>query len=148
MKRTALVVWQGNANSGSGRMTIQDSSLVDILFSFKSRFESKTKMSPEGLLAAAHAASFAMSFEEHLEAVGLGAERIDTVAIVNVEIVRGLQTITQVELELIVHTASLDRSLVIETANRAKSDCSISRLVNAKITLNVKIEGSSNFSAA
>jgi hypothetical protein len=39
MKRTALVFWQGKVDKGSGRMTLQDSSLVDIPFSFKSRFE-------------------------------------------------------------------------------------------------------------
>ena len=148
MKRTALATWHGGFRTGKGSITIQDGRLSDVPFSYQSRFEDQTALSPESLLAGAHAASFAMVFAKHLESSGLNAERIDTAATVKVEEVEGLETITRVELELVVHTATSKHPQVHEAAIRAKVDCSISRLINAKISLNVKIENATHFSVA
>ena len=146
--RTALAKWQGGFRSGGGSITVQNSALCDVQFSYKIRFEGDLVVSPESLFAAAHAASFAMSFAKHLDAIGMSAERVDTVATVRVEILDGLEAITQVELELTAHTGSLDHARFREAALQAKNDCSVSRLVNAKITLNTKIEGAIHTSAA
>ena len=148
MKRTALATWQGCFKTGRGSFTIQDGKLCDVPFSYQSRFEGETALSPEGLLAAAHAASFAMVLAKQLESIGLNAERIDTVATVKVDELNGLETITRVELELVVHTACSKHAQLHEAAIQAKADCSISRLFNTKIFLNVRIENATHFSAA
>ena len=148
MKRTAFARWEGGFKEGRGSFTLQNGGLCDVPVSYHSRFEGETAISPEGLLAAAHAASFAMSFAKHLESNELTAERVDTVATVNVEIVRGLETITCVDLELVVHTASSKHNSFREAANRAKTDCSISLLINAEITLKTTIKGATHFSVA
>ena len=148
MKRTALAMWEGGFRTGSGRFTVQDGGLCDVPYSYKSRFVGETAMSPEGLLAAAHAASFAMSFAKHLDLIGVEAERIDTVATVKVEEVNGLDTITSVDLELVVHTHSDRHAQVREAAKRAEMDCTVSRLIKAKITMVLEIAEFKKLSAA
>ena len=148
MKRTALAMWQGNFRKGHGSITLLDGGISDIPFSYKSRFEGETALSPEGLLAAAHAASFAMSFAKHLDALDVKSDRIDTVATVKVEEVNGLDTVTRIDLELVVHTHSCRHDQVREAAKYAASDCTISRLINAEITLVARIAEFKNFSAA
>lgn len=148
MKRTALAMWQGDYKKGQGSITILNSGLIGVPFSRLSRFEGETAMSPEGLLAGAHAASFAMSLAQELEKKDLEAERIDTVATVKVEEIRGSQTITQVELELLVHAPSSNHIQILEAVNQAKIGCSLSRLIRAKITLKIKFRDTRSNAAA
>lgn len=148
MIRTALAVWQGNFKLGRGTFTIQDSAICNIPFSYKSRFQNETAISPEGLLAAAHAASFAMSFAKHLESRTGQAERIDIVTTIYNEDINGLNTVTQIDLELTVHTHSSHHELIEEAAHIAKKECSISRLFNTQINLNVMIRDQSSLLAA
>ena len=143
MKRTAYAEWQSGFRTGHGTFTIEGGSLVNVSFSFQGRYQSENGMSPEGLLAAAHAASFSMAFARQLEEIGMEAERIDTVATVTVEDVHDVRTITQVDLELNVRIASTNHRQVQSAAERAQSDCTVSRLINAKVTLKTKIEGQS-----
>ena len=138
MKRTALATWQGEFRTGTGSVTILNSGICDTPFSYHSRFEGELAMSPEGLLAAAHAASFSMSLALHLESEGLIAERIDVAATVSVEEVRRLETITCVALELLIRTDPSNHARVLVAARQAQTDCSISRLINAAVTLTVE----------
>lgn len=139
MKRTALATWQGRYKNGRGTVTILDAGLSDVPFSYSSRFEGETALSPEGLIAAAHATSFAMAFAQQMESKHLKTERIDIVATVKVEEIDSLQTISEVALEIIVHAPTTGNVPILDAANHAMNHCSVSRLINAKITLDARV---------
>ena len=148
MNRTALAMWQGGFRTGSGSVTVLDGGICEVPFTYRSRFEHETTLSPEGMLAGAHAAAFAMSFARCLEASGIRAERIDTAATVKVEEIQGLDTITRVDLELLVHADAADRARITQAAQQAELNCSVSRLIKAQIRLHLEIKDRTCFSAA
>jgi osmotically inducible protein OsmC len=148
MRRTAFANWEGSFKGGTGSITVQDSALCDVPFSYHSRFECEDRLSPEGLIAAALAASFVMSFEKHLDAIGLTSQRIDTTSTVKIEEINGLDTITEASLETRVHIGSLEYDRINAAATLANSDCSIARLIQVKIKLQIEVVGAAFSKAA
>ena len=64
--RNGSAEWKGNLPDGSGTVTVGDDVYTGN-YSFKSRFEDEKGTNPEELLAAAHAACFAMALSFELQ---------------------------------------------------------------------------------
>jgi osmotically inducible protein OsmC len=80
--RTATVTWQGPLATGEGTVTAGSSGLfTDLPVSWGSRTEAPDgRTSPEELLAAAHAACFAMAFSADLGRAGYTPEELHVAA--------------------------------------------------------------------
>src|SRR5919197_2093338 len=78
--RRAEVVWQGSLMDGSGRIEqVTSGALGGLEVSWPSRAEEPGgKTSPEELIAAAHAACFAMALSHGLAQEGNAPERLET----------------------------------------------------------------------
>ncbi len=140
MKRTASAIWQGDLKSGKGIISTASGVLSNTQYSFGARFEQGTGTNPEELIAAAHAGCFAMALSGQLGEMGLVAERIDAASTVALEKIESGWTVTSSHLDVTVKIPGGDRAKMETAANNAKAGCPISKLLNAKITMDAKFE--------
>src|SRR5215216_5032757 len=141
MKRTGSAVWQGGLRDGQGTVSTESGVLSDTQYSFATRFESGAGTNPEELIAAAHAGCFSMALSKQIEDQGLKAESINTTAAVRLEKTDAGFTITKVHLDVTARVPGADAAAFETAANNAKAGCPVSRLFNAEITLDAKLEG-------
>ena len=140
MKRTASAVWQGSLKTGKGLLTAPGGALKNTEYSFGSRFASGAGTNPEVLIAAAHAGCFAMALSAMLGEAGFTPERLDVTAEVSLDNVPPAGwTVTTSHLVLQAKIPGLDQGRFAEITAKAKAGCPISRLLNAKITLDAKL---------
>ena len=141
MKRTGSAVWQGGIRDGKGTVSTESGVLDGAQYSFSTRFEDGKGTNPEELLAAAHAGCFSMALSKQIEDQGLKAESINTTAAVRLEKTDAGFTITKVHLDVTARVPGADAAAFETAANNAKAGCPVSRLFNAEITLDAKLEG-------
>ena len=140
MKRSASAMWNGDLKTGKGTLSTDSGVLSNSQYSFSTRFEDGKGTNPEELLAAAHAGCFSMALSAQLGEVGLVAQSIKTTAAVTLEKTGGGFTITAVHLDLTAKNPGADPQAFDKAAENAKSGCPVSKLFNAKITLDKKLE--------
>jgi osmotically inducible protein OsmC len=140
MKRKASAVWQGGLKDGKGSISTDSGVLSNTQYSFSTRFEDGIGTNPEELIAAAHAGCFSMALSGQLGNAGLTAESINTTATVTMEKTDAGFTVTESHLDVTVRIPGASQDAFETAANNAKAGCPISRLLNAKITMDAKLE--------
>lgn len=140
MKRTASAAWQGDIKEGKGHISSQSGALKDVQYGFNTRFEDGPGTNPEELIAAAHAGCFTMALAAQLGEAGLTAQSLKTTAAVSLEKAEDGFTITAVHLVLVAKIPGTDRQAFETIANKAKTGCPVSKLLNATITLDATLE--------
>ena len=140
MKRKASAMWRGDLKSGNGVISTESGTLRESQYSFGTRFENGVGTNPEELIAAAHAGCFAMAFSSELGKAGLKPESIAAAATVTLEMLPTGPTVTQSHLDVAAKVPGADPGKVLEIANVAKVGCPISRLLNARVTMDAKVE--------
>lgn len=141
MKRTASAAWSGDLKQGKGTLTTPSGVLKETAYSFSTRFENGIGTNPEELIAAAHAGCFTMATAAALGRAGFTPERLATNATLTLEQVSGNWTITTVDLQLSARVPGIDAKRFDEIAADAKASCPVSRVLNAKILLDAKLDG-------
>lgn len=140
MKRKASAVWQGGLKDGKGAISTDSGVLSGTQYSFGTRFENGKGTNPEELIGAAHAGCFSMALSGQLGNAGLVAERIQTTATVSLEKTDAGFTVTAVHLDVTAKIPGASQEAFEKAANGAKAGCPISRLLNAKITMEARLE--------
>jgi osmotically inducible protein OsmC len=140
MKRTGSAVWTGGLKDGKGTVSTQSGVLKESQYSFSTRFEDGIGTNPEELIAAAHAGCFSMALSGQLGAAGMTAESIRTTATVSLEKTDSGFSITAIHLDLTARIPGADKTAFEKAAADAKAGCPVSRVLNAKITLDAKVE--------
>jgi osmotically inducible protein OsmC len=140
MKRTGSAVWMGSLKDGKGTISTQSGVLANSQYSFGTRFENGIGTNPEELIGAAHAGCFSMALSGQLESAGLKAESIRTTAAVSLEKTDGGFTITAVHLDVVARIPNADHQAFEKAANNAKAGCPVSKLLNAEITMDARLE--------
>jgi osmotically inducible protein OsmC len=140
MKRKASAVWHGGLKDGKGSISTESGTLKQTQYSFGTRFENGVGTNPEELIAAAHAGCFSMAFAAELGRSGFTPESIFTTATVTLEKTDAGFTVTESNLEMTAKIPGIDGEKFTAIANGAKAGCPISRLLNAKISLDAKLE--------
>jgi lipoyl-dependent peroxiredoxin len=140
MQRKASAHWSGGLKDGKGTVSTDSGILKDTQYSFGTRFENGPGTNPEELIAAAHAGCFAMALSAQLGEAGMRAESIDVTATVTLEKLEGGFAVTSSHLDLRAKIQGADQAKFNTAANNAKAGCPISKLLNAKITLDSKLE--------
>ena len=139
-KRSASAAWKGGLKGGTGSFKVPRGN-YEAPYSFASRFEEGSGMSPEDLVAAAHAACYSMAFAAALEKAGFTPEQIDTQAEATLEPVDGAPTISKIHLETTGRVPKIDQSTFQSTAEDAAKNCPVSRLFKgATITVSAKLQ--------
>src|SRR5450432_2567444 len=140
MKRTASAIWHGGLKDGKGMVSTESGVLKQTPYSFSTRFENQPGTNPEELIAAAHAGCFSMALSGQLGNAGMTAQAIDTTATVTLEKLDSGFAITSVHLQVRVKIPGADKAKFDEAAKNAKEGCPISKLLNAKITMDAQLE--------
>ncbi|HEY8509127.1 MAG TPA: OsmC family protein [Steroidobacteraceae bacterium] len=140
MKRTASAQWQGGLRDGRGTISTQSGVLKDTQYSFSTRFEEGVGTNPEELIAAAHAGCFSMALSAQLEGANMRANRIRTTATVSIEKEGQGFAITSVHLDVAASIPGADAAAFQKVAEQAKAGCPVSRVLNAKITMDARLE--------
>jgi len=138
MKRKSSAVWRGGLKEGKGSISTDSGVLQETQYSFSTRFENGIGTNPEELIGAAHAGCFAMAFSAELGKAGLTPESIHATATITLEKTDAGFTVTESHLDVTAKVPGADKNRVLEIANAAKAGCPISRLLNAKVTMDAK----------
>src|SRR5215212_1666853 len=131
-ERRAEVTWSGDLLEGSGTIeSVGSGSFGPLPVSWKARTEEPGgKTSPEELLAAAHAACFAMALSSALAKAGHTAEALSTSATVTFVPGTGIaKSVLDVEGTV----PGLDEAGFREAAETAKENCPVSQALKGNV---------------
>jgi lipoyl-dependent peroxiredoxin len=140
MNRRGSAVWRGGLKGGAGNVSTESGAVKEVSYNFSKRFENEPGTNPEELIAAAHAACFSMALSAQLGEAGLEPEEIRTTATTTIEKTDAGMTVTKIRLETWARVPNASREQFEQAANNAKAGCPISRLLNADITLDARLE--------
>jgi osmotically inducible protein OsmC len=139
MERKASAVWKGSLKDGEGTVSSGSGILSNTKYSFKTRFENAPGTNPEELIAAAHAACFSMALSVQLGEAKLTPESISTSATLTMEKLDTGWTITAVHLDVVGKVPGASAEAFTTAAQNAKAGCPVSKVLNAKITMDAKL---------
>jgi osmotically inducible protein OsmC len=141
-ERSAQVTWQGDLMSGSGEIhEVPSGAFGPLQVSWAARAEDDHggKTSPEELIAAAHAACFAMALSNGLAKAGHAPERLETSA--TVTFIPGTG-ITKSALTVVASVPGIDEPAFQEVAKEAETGCPVSGAFkgNVELTLDARLQ--------
>ncbi|MCF7808190.1 MAG: OsmC family peroxiredoxin [Candidatus Marinimicrobia bacterium] len=138
--RKASAVWRGGLKDGNGEVSTSTGVLNNTPYNFNMRFADEPGTNPEELIAAAHAACFAMALSGQLDNADLKAESLSVTAKVKMEKTDDGMTVTESNLELVARIPGASEDAFNTAAANAKAGCPISRLLNCEINLESRLE--------
>ena len=140
MKKTGSAHWEGSLKEGKGTVSTESGALRENPYGFNTRFEDAPGTNPEELIGAAHAACFSMAFSMLLGEEDFTPESIDTKATVTLDKQGEGFAVTAVNLKVTARIPGIEESKFREVADKAKTGCPISKLLNADISLDASLE--------
>ncbi|WP_087034657.1 OsmC family protein [Oceanisphaera profunda] len=140
IKKTASAHWEGDLKKGKGTISTQSGALKENPYGFNTRFEDQRGTNPEELIGAAHAGCFSMAFSMLLGQENFTPDSIDTKATVTLEEQSDGFAVTAVHLAMTARIPGISQAKFDEIAGKAKVGCPISKLLNAEITLDAKLQ--------
>ncbi len=143
-ERRAHAHWEGSLTEGSGEFEFASSGIGKFPVTWASRVERPDgRTSPEELLAASHAACYAMAFSFTLSGAGNTPERLDVTATVSLDPKQGGGfEVTSSALEVTGVVPGLDQAGFQAAAEQAEQGCPISNALrnNLRITVQATLE--------
>jgi lipoyl-dependent peroxiredoxin len=139
---TATAIWEGDLAHGGGRVVPGSGSFDEQEVTWASRTSrSAGKTSPEELIAAAHAACYAMAFSHALAEGGHPPEHVEVSAKATFD-VEGGPRISTMDLVVRGRVPGIEESAFQEAASAAKDGCPVSGALkgNVEIRLDAKLE--------
>jgi lipoyl-dependent peroxiredoxin len=143
--RTARVAWNGSLQEGSGQVELTSSGVgtYDVSFPKRAAEDADGTTSPEELIAAAHAACFAMSLASEVAKAGGTPHALSVRAEVDLgpDKDRGGFALTEIRLHVQAEVDGLDDKAFAQVAATAKAGCPVSKaLTGTTITLDASLE--------
>jgi lipoyl-dependent peroxiredoxin len=137
--RTARARYEGMGKDGKGWISTQSGVLKDQNYGFTTRFQNEAGTNPEELIAAAHAGCFTMALSFALAKEGVTSGSLETEAKVRLDQDGESFKVSRSDLSLSADVPGIDEGRLREIAEEAKRNCPISKLLNAEMTLDVKV---------
>lgn len=140
LKRKANAVWNGDIQSGSGKLSAPGGALNNTPYSFATRFGDANGTNPEELIAASHAGCFTMALSFQLQNAGFKADEISTEVTIHMERDdKGLK-LTRSDIVTRARVPGIDADRFASIAADAKANCPISRVLNLDISMHATLE--------
>jgi osmotically inducible protein OsmC len=139
MIRKAKAVWRGTGRDGGGSVSTESGVLMGTPYSFRTRFESEKGTNPEELIAAAHAECFSMTMAFVLQGAGYTPTDVEVEAAVTIEPDGEGFRISRSALTLRAHVPNSDQAAFAEMVSGAETNCPVSKVLNAAITVDAKL---------
>jgi len=140
IKKQGSAHWQGSLKQGQGHVSTESGALDSNPYGFNTRFEGQPGTNPEELIGAAHASCFSMALSMILGEEGLEPEAIDTRATVSLVQDDDGFSISAIHLETRARVPGADADVFQRCADKAKAGCPVSRLFNAEITMEARLD--------
>src|ERR1700739_1259578 len=140
MQRKASAVWKGGLKEGKGSLSAPGGVLNKTEYSFSTRFEHAPGTNTEELIAAAHAGCFSMALSAQLGGANLTPESISTNVTLTMDKLDSGWTITASHIDVVGKVPGADAATFQKYAEAAEKGCPVSKVLNAKITMNAKLE--------
>lgn len=140
IQKNGSAVWQGGLKDGKGTVSTQSGTLSEAPYSFAKRFEDESGANPEELIGAAHASCYSMALSMILGEAGYTPDRIASRATVSLAPDDSGFSISAVHLETRASVPGADEAAFQDAAEKAKAGCPVSKLFNAEITLDAKLD--------
>jgi lipoyl-dependent peroxiredoxin len=139
-ERTATVVWEGNLVDGKGRVSAESSgAFTDLPVTWASRTEGpEGKTSPEELIAAAHAACFAMALSHELTGRGHAPTRLGVQAVCSAHKTDAGWHVDAVDLEVVADVPGIDTTTFEEVLAAAEQGCPVSTALRGGVEVRAK----------
>ena len=141
-ERRAEVVWQGTLVQGSGNLvSVGSGAIGNLPITWASRTErSDGKTSPEELLAASHAACYAMAFSHTLAQAGTPADQLTVDATCTFEQTESGFKVSNMALDVRGRVPGLDQAGFEKAAQQAEQGCPISNALRNNVAIHVKAQ--------
>ncbi|HEV8572578.1 MAG TPA: OsmC family peroxiredoxin [Actinomycetota bacterium] len=141
-ERRARVVWEGSLTEGRGELTAESSQvLVGVPVTWAARVEEPAgRTSPEELLAAAHAACYAMALSGALARADTPGERLEVSATVAFEKVGDGFKVTRSRLHVRGRVPGLDEAGFEKAARAGEDGCPISGAIRGNVDIELEAE--------
>ena len=137
-ERRAEVVWEGALATGGGTVTSRTGALGDLPVTWASRVERpEGATSPEELIAAAHAACYAMAFSNTLNEAGNPPERLHVTAVVSAELGDEGLAVTGSELTVVGRVPGMDAGEFERLAEDGDRSCPVSNALRGNLEIRV-----------
>jgi lipoyl-dependent peroxiredoxin len=139
--RRAEVTWSGDLATGKGNVSAATSGVfknLEVSWPRRSEPEANGVTSPEELLAAAHAACFAMAFSGGLARAGSAPESLNVSATVTFDRANGGFKVVSSALEVRGRVPNMEEAAFVQAAEAAKDGCPISGALKGNVDLSVK----------
>ncbi len=139
----ASAEWEGDLMGGAGTVAVASGAFPDQPVTWKARTERPdSKTSPEELIAAAHAACYAMAFSHALAEAGHAPERVAVDAVCTFGPVEGGFAITRIDLKVRGRVPGIDQAEFERLAGDGERGCPVSNALrgNVEIGLAVTLE--------
>src|SRR5580765_2052578 len=137
--RKASVLWLGTRERGKGAISTPSAVLSKAPYA-SGHDKKRRSTNPPELIAAAHAGSFSITLADELAEAGYSPRQIDTTASVTMEDIAAGWTMTQIHLDVIATVPNAAQCDFIDAALRAKSNCAVTRLLSANISMHAKLK--------
>ncbi len=132
----AHAVWSGDLATGSGTVTPASGAFGEQQVTWRARTERPDpKTSPEELIAAAHAACYAMAFSNALASAGSPPERLEVSATVHFDLRDGGAAISVVELDVHGTVPGLDAAGFSDLAEQGEAGCPVSNALRGNVEI-------------
>lgn len=138
---TGSARYEGLGKDGKGHVSTGSGALDNQPYGFKTRFEDAPGTNPEELIGAAHASCFTMALSFALAKEGFEDGQIDTEAKVTLEKDGDGFKVSRSDLKTTARVEGISEEQFGKIADGAKTNCPISKLLNAEITLDWSLQG-------
>ena len=141
LTQSASATWQGNLTEGSGTVSTETSDfLQDVPTSWRARTEVSGEglVSPEELLASAHASCFSMAFSNQLAKAGFVADRVEVRVDITADKMEAGWTVLSSHITARAWVPNIDEATFQTAAANAKDGCPISRALTGNVELTVE----------
>lgn len=140
MKATGYSTWLGTWKEGSGTISTASDTIKNQPYSFSSRFEGASGASPEELLAAAHAGCFNQAIANNFGMIELEAASVETSVVIQFGYGEdGHPAIKHSHITVKAVVPGATRAQFDYCAERARSNCTISKILKCDITLSAAL---------
>ncbi len=137
----AHVVWEGNLVKGQGTLDVESGVIGQQPVTWAARTQRvQGKTSPEELIAAAHAACYAMALSNTLAQRGTPPTRLDVAATCTLDQVGGKPKITTMDLDVRGQVPGLDQAGFEAAAREGELGCPVSNALRNNVEIRVSAQ--------
>jgi lipoyl-dependent peroxiredoxin len=137
-EKTARATWEGDLMSGSGRVSTGSGVLSDEGMTWSARADDAEGVSPEELIAAAHATCVSMALAHALAEQGHAPAKLETEATATFDKTEAGFRFTAIKLTIEGEVEGIDDGAFREAAEGAKDNCPVSQALKGNVEISVE----------